>query len=99
MKKLYYIACLLLVCVAMPSGAQDINELIRKEVSGSAAEAGLMYRELHQNPELSLQEFRTAAMMAEELDKLVFKVTTGVKAMSRTIIDLLAGQKQKTDSR
>ena len=37
-----------------------------------------MYRDLHQNPELSLQEFRTAAKMAEALKKLGFEVTTGI---------------------
>jgi hippurate hydrolase len=62
----------------MPASGQDINELIKKEVSASLASAELMYRDLHQNPELSLQEFKTAAKMAQALEKLGFDVTTGV---------------------
>ncbi|MFZ2285873.1 MAG: amidohydrolase [Bacteroidales bacterium] len=76
--KLPRIALTLLFCVAIPAAGQDINELIRKKVSGSVAEAEMMYRDLHQNPELSLQEFRTAEKMALALQKLGFDVTTGV---------------------
>ena len=68
----------LLLCLVIPLSGQDLNELIRKEVSGTVEAAGLMYRELHQNPELSLQEFNTAAKMARLLDELGFEVTTGV---------------------
>jgi amidohydrolase len=57
---------------------QDINTLIRKEVAASVDDAEVMYRDLHQNPELSLQEFRTAAKMADALRNLGFEVTTGV---------------------
>ena len=77
-KKLPEIALALLFCVAIPAAGQDINELIRKKVTGSVDEAELMYRDLHQNPELSLQEFRTAEKMAQALQKLGFEVTTGV---------------------
>ena len=37
-----------------------------------------LYRELHQNPELSLAEFETARRMAEQLRSLGFEVTTGI---------------------
>lgn len=37
-----------------------------------------LYRHLHANPELSLQEERTAARIAEELGKAGIKTTTGV---------------------
>lgn len=77
-KKLSAIALFLLLCFANPLAGQDINELIKKEVSGSLASSELIYRELHQNPELSLQEFKTAAKMAQALEKLGFEVTTGV---------------------
>jgi hippurate hydrolase len=36
------------------------------------------YRDLHRNPELSLQEFRTAQRVAEAMRPLGFEVTTGV---------------------
>jgi len=52
--------------------------LIKKEASASLTAAEAMYRDLHQNPELSLQEFRTAAKMAEALKGLDFEVTTGI---------------------
>ncbi len=68
----------MLLCLVFPLTGQDLKELISKEVNGSVEEAGLMYRELHQNPELSLQEFKTAAKMARLLDDLGFEVTAGV---------------------
>ncbi|WP_249227987.1 amidohydrolase [Kutzneria sp. CA-103260] len=37
-----------------------------------------LYQDLHRNPELSLQESRTARVLAEELRPLGFEVTTGV---------------------
>lgn len=37
-----------------------------------------VYRDLHANPELSLQEERTAARAAEHLERVGFEVTTGV---------------------
>jgi len=64
--------------VALPVTGQDINSLIKKEVASSVTGAEAMYRDLHQNPELSLQEFKTAAKMAEALRKLGFEVTTGI---------------------
>ena len=78
MKKLPEILFILMLGIALPAAGQGINELINKEVSGSAAAAELMYRDLHQNPELSLQEFKTAAKMAQALKALGFEVTTGV---------------------
>ncbi len=57
---------------------QNINDLISKEVAVSVTEAEVLYRHLHQNPELSLMEFRTAARMAELLGELGLEVTTGV---------------------
>ena len=37
-----------------------------------------LYRDLHQHPELSLQEFRTAGVLADALRSLGYEVTTGV---------------------
>ncbi|MFS8103857.1 amidohydrolase [Lentzea alba] len=37
-----------------------------------------LYRDLHQYPELSLQEFRTAGVLADALRPLGYEVTTGV---------------------
>lgn len=68
---------LLAACVSRTPG-QDINDLISREVKKTLTEAESLYRDLHQNPELSFQEFRTASKMADALTKLGFIVTTGV---------------------
>ena len=48
-----------------------VDALVEKE----APELEKFYKHLHTNPELSLQEVRTAARLAEELKKLGFEVT------------------------
>ncbi len=77
-KKLPEIALILFLCLALPAAGQDLNELIKKKASGSVTPAEAMYRDLHQNPELSLQEFKTAGKMALALEKLGFEVTKDV---------------------
>jgi amidohydrolase len=72
------VTLIMLFCLVFPLIGQDLNEMISKEVYGSVDAARLMYRELHQNPELSLKEFKTAAKMARLLNDLGFEVTTGV---------------------
>jgi hippurate hydrolase len=69
---------LLIAAVISQAASQDINDNITREVKKRLPQAESLYRELHQNPELSLKEFRTAARMADELSRLGFKVTTGV---------------------
>jgi hippurate hydrolase len=51
-----------------------VNAWLDKE-AGSLEE---VYKELHRQPELSLQEEKTAARLAKELKELGFTVTTGV---------------------
>ena len=48
-----------------------VDALVEKE----APELEKFYKHLHTNPELSLQEVRTAARLAEELKQLGFEVT------------------------
>lgn len=78
MKRLVTASLLLPALCAVTASGQDINEMIKKEAATSVVTAEVMYRDLHQNPELSLMEFRTAAKMADALGKLGFEVTTGV---------------------
>ena len=78
MKKNLITAPLLFFLAGLSLAGQDINTLISREVNASLTFAESMYRDLHQNPELSFQEFRTASKMAEELRKLGFDVTTGI---------------------
>jgi len=56
----------------------QINEDIRKHVNEMTDSHRNIYASLHQNPELSLMEVKTAGIMAENLEKLGFEVTTGV---------------------
>ncbi len=50
---------------------KQVDELVAKELASLEE----FYKELHQSPELSLQEFRTAAKLEAELKKLGFQVT------------------------
>jgi hippurate hydrolase len=78
MKNIMFYTLLLPAVLSMTASGQDINDLIKKEVESSISTAEVMYRDLHQNPELSLMEFKTAAKMADALGKLGFEVTTSV---------------------
>ncbi|MBK9389874.1 MAG: amidohydrolase [Bacteroidetes bacterium] len=55
---------------------------LNDRISGSASSMEESYRtiyiDLHQNPELSLMEVKTAAKMAGQLKNLGFEVTTGI---------------------
>lgn len=78
LKNLFKILTVLAWCITVHVSGQDLNALIRKEAAASVDQAEMMYRDLHQNPELSLQEFQTSAKMADALKKLGFEVTAGV---------------------
>src|SRR5688572_3957313 len=67
-----------------PSVAASLNDAIRADMPSLMA----LYRDLHANPELSMQEARTPAKLAPELKKLGFTVTekvgkTGVVAVMK----------------
>ena len=47
-------------------------------ISSFAAELAAIRHDLHMHPELCFEEFRTAKIVAEELNKLGFSVATGV---------------------
>jgi len=76
-------------CLSLPCGgaipAQDQAplaalplEALRKKIEAELPSLVELYKDLHQHPELSLQERRTAAKLADELKKLDFAVTTKV---------------------
>jgi amidohydrolase len=80
--KNYVGAAVLAMLPAVPSQAQDI----RKAVDIDLPSLMEIYRDLHANPELSFQEFRTSAKLAAEAKRLGFTVTekvgqTGVVAV------------------
>ncbi len=68
------LAGLLLASLAAPAAADPISEAVNKDMPSLMA----LYRDLHANPELSMQEVKSAAKMAAEAKKLGFQVTTGV---------------------
>ena len=70
--------------LAQPASAATLNEAIRADMP----QLMTLYRDLHANPELSMQEVRTPAKLAAEMKKLGFTVTekvgkTGVVAVMK----------------
>lgn len=69
-----FFAMMVLASCAAATPAADI----RAEVDTIYPQMQALYRDLHQNPELSSQETKTAAKLAAGLRTLGFEVTTGV---------------------
>ena len=67
-------ALLALTSLAAPASADPLDDAVRQDMPSLMA----IYRDFHANPELSMQEVRTAAKLAAEAKKLGFEVTTGV---------------------
>lgn len=81
MKKPFALAALM-ASVAMPVQAQEMRRAVELDMPSLME----IYRDLHANPELSFQEFRTSAKLAAEARRLGFTVTekvgqTGVVAV------------------
>ena len=74
MRRKILAALLLASAMLSPAAAQELNQAIGRDMPELMA----LYRELHANPELSMQETRSAARMAAEARRLGFTVTTGV---------------------
>lgn len=66
------------VPAADPSPAVKHLPAIDKNIDAEIADLLALYKHLHANPELSLQEEKSAARMADELKKLGFEVTPKV---------------------
>ena len=81
MKKLLFLAAAAMNLTSLSSAA-TLSDAIR----GDMPQLMTLYRDLHANPELSMQEVRTPAKLAPEMRKLGFEVTehvgkTGVVAV------------------
>ena len=76
----YLLSVLLLITLITEIDGQKstLNEKIKSTATGEINSFRNIYTDLHQNPELSLLEIKTAAKMAEQLKKLGFEVTTGI---------------------
>ena len=70
-------AALVLAC-AVPQAFAKTSNSVRDAVVVDLPSLMTIYRDLHQTPELSFQEFKTAAKMAAEMKRLGFAVTTGI---------------------
>jgi hippurate hydrolase len=57
-----------------PAAADPLRDAVARDMPSLLS----LYRDLHANPELSMQEVKTAAKLAAEAKKLGFDVTTGV---------------------
>jgi len=60
--------------LSSPALADGLADGVAKDMPGLMT----LYRELHASPELSMQEVKTSARLADEMRKLGFTVTTGV---------------------
>lgn len=83
MKKLLFFAPLAITATT-PTTAASLSDSIQADLPQLMA----LYRDLHANPELSMQEVRTPAKLAPEMKKLGFEVTehvgkTGVVAVMK----------------
>lgn len=59
---------------AAPAAADPLEKAVKADMPSLMT----LYRDLHANPELSMQEVKTSAKLAAEAKKLGFEVTTGV---------------------
>lgn len=73
MKQLMAGAALALVW-STPAAADELRDAVMEDMPGLVA----LYQDLHANPELSFQEYETAAKLAERVRDLGFEVTEGV---------------------
>lgn len=74
MIKRFLTAAALSALVVTPAWADPVRERIAADLPNLMT----IYRDLHQNPELSEQEFRSSKIMAAEARKAGFEVTEGV---------------------
>ncbi|HST35028.1 MAG TPA: amidohydrolase [Allosphingosinicella sp.] len=74
MRYKFLAAMLMASAMLSPAEAQELDQAVRGDMPNLMA----LYRDLHANPELSMQETRSAARMAEEARRAGFTVTTGV---------------------
>jgi amidohydrolase len=81
MTRFVYLTVLAVFCLQMPAAAQtgsplvaDIDRLAQETLPLVVA----WRRDFHQHPELGNREFRTSKVIADELRKLGYEVTTGV---------------------
>src|SRR5687767_968077 len=79
MKKYYLtIICLVVGCVASAQISAKLQAKIDQQAKEMEEQVIKWRRHIHQNPELSNREVKTAALVAEHLKKLGIEIQTGV---------------------
>lgn len=68
---------LLSILLLSANGYSNANE-VKTSVKGDISQLEKIYHHLHQTPELSKQEFKTASFLAKELKQYGFEVTEGI---------------------
>lgn len=56
----------------------NINELITSAIDGVYSGIELLYKDIHQHPELPFEEVETSRKLAEQLQKTGYEVSTGI---------------------
>src|SRR5688572_27230917 len=77
------------VSTQRPSVNKDVHKRIAAYLDATTAEWVAVRRDLHQHPELSGQEVRTAKVVADRLRKLGLEVRTGIGGHG--VVGLLKG--------
>lgn len=81
MRRSFFSTVLLCGILATPAAAQGTERLTDQvdRIAGAINDQVVAWRrDIHANPELGMQEFRTAALVAEHLESLGIEVETGV---------------------
>jgi len=85
------IAVIMLCAWSAGAAAQDLTSRIDQETAKVAPTVTEIRHQIHQNPELSNREVKTAALVADYLRKLGLDVRTGVAHTG--VVALLKGDK------
>ncbi len=85
------VLALLSVMCALPAAAQDLAATVDQKVRTLESKIIDWRRDIHQNPELSNREVRTAKLVADQLRRLGIEVKTGVAKTG--VVGLLKGGK------
>ena len=73
-----FVCCLYALVAGIAVGQQRNVASVRAQVDEVYRDVEQLYMDRHRNPELSTQEEKTAAILAQRLRDLGFEVTTGV---------------------
>lgn len=91
MKKLNFLALLLVFFTPGKTIAQDISATLNKKSESIQQQLTVWRRQLHQHPELGNREFKTAAYIVDQLKDLGLEISTGIAKTG--VVAILKGGK------